>query len=163
MRGESNEDQKIAAFGSSYMESRRTRTQLGRVSARLLLILEPVGRLSGRDSYGESIERRCSEANRRRCPRMNPKRRNPSPSEGRTSGHRPLVTLGWAGTPAFAKVTRRKGGTIIRNTRKTGYSPKALPKEAPQLHPVQPPKKSPTQPPPSPHPNLRKILQKPTV
>ncbi len=96
MRGESNEDQKIAAFGSSYMESRRIRTQLGRVSARLLLILilEPVGRLSGRDSYGESIERRCSEANRRRCPRMNPERRNPSLSEGRTSGHRPLVPLG---------------------------------------------------------------------
>ena len=50
------------------------------------MILEPVGRLSGRDSYGESIERRCSEANRRRCPRMNPERRNPSLSEGRTSG-----------------------------------------------------------------------------
>ncbi len=47
-----------------------------------------------RDSYGESIERRCSEANRRRCPRMNPERRNPSLSEGRTSGHRPLVPLG---------------------------------------------------------------------
>ncbi|EJM28573.1 hypothetical protein PMI24_02105, partial [Pseudomonas sp. GM25] len=29
-------------------------------------------------------------------------------------------TFGYFG--AFAKVTRRKGGTIIRNTRKNGYS-----------------------------------------
>jgi hypothetical protein len=110
---------------------------IGRVSARLLLILthQPVGRLSGGIDPGvgaqrpfgtaKHSERRCSEANRRRCPPGSiPERRNPSLSEGRTSGQSVLVTFGWAGIPASAKVTRRKGGTLTSHHHNNGYSPK---------------------------------------
>jgi len=44
-----------------------------------------------------------------------------APARGRTLGARPLVPLGWAGTPAFAKGTRRKGETIGGRYRSNGY------------------------------------------
>ena len=36
-------------------------------------------------------------------------------------GRRPLLPLGWAGTPAFAKVTRCKGGTVSGRYCRNGY------------------------------------------
>ncbi len=65
------------------------------------------------------IERRCSEANRRRCPRMDTVAKGPRAlARGRTPGAK---TFGYFG--AFAKVTRRKGGTISRHNRSNGYTP----------------------------------------
>jgi len=50
----------------------------------------------------------------------------PSQSEVPNAG---VQTFGYFG--AFAKVTRRKGGTIIRNTRSNGSTPKPKPKKSP--------------------------------
>jgi len=64
--------------------------------------------------FGEAkgIERRCSEANRRRCPRMNPATKEPEPKRGPYAGAQRFGYF-WAS----AKVTRRKGETASRNTR----------------------------------------------
>ena len=65
-------------------------------------------------------ERRCSEANRRRCPRMNPVAKEPEPKRG------PNVRVKPFGLPfrRLEKVTRRKGGTVISNTRRNGSTPR---------------------------------------
>jgi len=67
--------------------------------------------------FGEAkcIERRCSEANRRRCPRMNPATKEPEPKRGPNAGAKPFGYFG-----AFAKVTRRKGETASRNPQSNG-------------------------------------------
>ncbi len=105
----------------------------GRVSARrklLILTHRPVGRLSGgidpgvgaQRPFGEAkcIERRCSEANRRRCARIDPGAKEP-----RALASGPNVraqTFGSFG--AFAKGTRCKSETASGNTRSNGYTPK---------------------------------------
>ena len=105
----------------------------GRVSARrklLILTHRPVGRLSGGIDPGvgakrpfdevEHIERRCSEANRRRCARIDPGAKEP-----RALASGPNVraqTFGSFG--AFAKGTRCKSETASGNTRSNGYTPK---------------------------------------
>jgi hypothetical protein len=108
--------------------------QAGRVSARLLLILihPPHRQAEWRCSSGEwrvapfdVVEHaacRCSEANRRAVsPDECRSEETPSLGEGPDAGARPLVPLGWAGTPAFAKGTRRKGETIGGRYRSNGY------------------------------------------
>ena len=103
----------------------------GRVSARrklLILTHRPVGRLSGGIDPGvgakrpfdevEHIERRCSEANRRRCARIDTGAKEP-----RALASGPNVraqTFGSFG--AFAKGTRCKSETASGNTRRNGYS-----------------------------------------
>ncbi len=57
------------------------------VSSSAALDLRARRQAEWRDSSGEDIERRCSEANRNRCPGWIPERRNPEPQRvGRTSG-----------------------------------------------------------------------------
>ena len=103
----------------------------GRVSARRKLLILPCrphrqaewrGLSGGRRAApcGEAayIERRCSEANRRRFPRMNPATKEPEPRRGPYAGAK---TFGYFG--AFAKVTRRKGETASSSTRSNGYVP----------------------------------------
>ena len=97
----------------------------GRVSARRKLLILPCRPhrqaewrgLSGGGSaatFGAAkhIERRCSEANRRRCPRMNPATKEPEPRRGPYAGAKPFGYFSASG-----KVTRRKGETASRNTR----------------------------------------------
>jgi hypothetical protein len=78
------------------------------------------------------IERRCSEANRRRCPRMKPGAKEPrAPASG------PNVRVKPFGLPfrRLEKVTRRKGGTLSSRYRSNGYTPK---KNAPIQRPGHP-------------------------
>jgi hypothetical protein len=63
------------------------------------------------------IERRCSEANRRRCPRMKPGAKEPrAPASGPNVRTKPF------GLPfrRLEKVTRRKGGTLSGRYRSNG-------------------------------------------
>jgi len=108
----------------------------GRVSARRKLLILPCrphrqaewrGLSGGRSAatFGEAkhIERRCSEANRRRCPRMNPVTKEPEPRRGPNAGAKPF------GLPfrRLEKVTRCKSETARRSTRSNGYTPKSQP------------------------------------
>ncbi len=71
----------LSSIASRLAPTRAQRNQAGRSAASLLILTCPVGRPSGgvhpggrrAAPCGEAahIERRCSEANRRRCPRMN--------------------------------------------------------------------------------------------
>src|SRR6188768_553423 len=69
----------------------------------------------------EHIERRCSEANRRRCPRIDPGTKEP---RAPASGPNVRAQTFWLLLGRLPKVTRRKGGTLISNTRSNGYPPK---------------------------------------
>ena len=104
----------------------------GRVSARRKLLILPCrphrqaewrGLSGGRRAApcGEAayIERRCSEANRRRCPRMNPATKEPEPKRGPNAGAKTFASFG-----AFAKGSRCKSETASRSPRSNGYSPK---------------------------------------
>ena len=62
-------------------------------------------------------ERRCSEANRRRCPRMNPAAKEPEPKRGPNVRVKPF----WLLFRRLEKVTRRKGGTLSSRYRRNGY------------------------------------------
>jgi hypothetical protein len=64
------------------------------------------------------IERRCSEANRRRCPRMNPATKEPEPKRGPNAGAKTFASFG-----AFAKGSRCKSETASSSTRSNGYVP----------------------------------------
>ncbi len=96
-------------------------------SAAALDLKGPFGRLSGgvypgvgaQRPFGEAkhIERRCSEANRRRCPRMNPVTKEPEPRRGPNAG---AQRFGYF--LAFEKVTRCKSGTASGSTQNNGYS-----------------------------------------
>ena len=88
-----------------------------------------IGRLSGgidpgvgaQRPFGEAkcIERRCSEANRRRCPRIDPGAKEPRAlASGPNVGAQTFGSFG-----AFAKGTRCKSETVSRSNRRNGYSP----------------------------------------
>ena len=64
-------------------------------------------------------ECRCSEANRSRCARIDPAAKEPEPARAERRS-KPFGLPFWR----LKKVTRRKGGTVISNTRKNGYSPR---------------------------------------
>ncbi len=111
-------------------------------SAAALDLKGPFGRLSGgvypgvgaQRPFGAAkhIERRCSEANRRRCARMNPVTKEPEPRRGPNAG---AQRFGYF--LAFEKVTRCKSGTASGNTQKNGYSqrtPKAWSAQRPPRH-----------------------------
>ncbi len=151
---EQQQNQKIAAFGSSYRESpprdwlagrpapkykqnskqhhRGAAAPLNRMSVSSTAALDlqgPVGRLRGGIHPGDwrvapfdevgHIERRCSAANRKRCPRMDPGTKEPrAPASGPNVGAQTFGSFG-----AFAKGTRCKSETASRNTQKNGYSP----------------------------------------
>jgi len=71
--------------------------------------------------FGEAkhSERRCSEANRRRCARIDPGAKEPrAPASGPHAGAS-LLGYFFLGRHSgrLEKVTRRKGGTLISNTR----------------------------------------------
>ena len=95
----------------------------------LILISEPVGRLSAGIDQGvgaqrpfdevEHIERRCSAANRRRCARIDPGAKEPrAPASGPNVRAKPFGSF-----LASEKGTRRKGETASRNPQKNGYNP----------------------------------------
>ncbi len=96
----------------------------------LILILEPVGRLSGGIDPGVGAQRpydavvhsecRCSEANRSRCARIDPAAKEPRAPASGPNVRAKRFGYFWAS----AKVTRRKGGTARSNTRSNGYAPK---------------------------------------
>ncbi len=98
----------------------------------LILICRPLRKAERRGSSGggraapfgaaKHIGRRCSEANRSRCPRMNPGAKEPRASaRGRTPGPS-LFGYFFLGRHSgrLKKVTRRKGGTASRHTRRNG-------------------------------------------
>ncbi len=115
----------------------------------LILIWEPVGRLSGGIDPGVGAQRpsgaarhsgrRCSEANRSRCARIDPGAKEPRASASGPNVRAKTFWLLWAG-PAFRrlpKVTRRKGGTVISDTKKNGYSPQPPKAWSAQRPPIQ--------------------------
>ena len=119
------------------------------VSSRKLLILEPVGRLSGGIDPGVGAQRpsgaarhsgrRCSGANRSRCARIDPGAKEP---RAPASGPNVRAKTFWFLLGRLPKGTRRKGETASRNTQKNGYSPKT-PKAWSAQRPPRP-KKNPT-------------------
>jgi hypothetical protein len=105
----------------------------GRALARLkafdlgLLIYRPLGRLSGGVHPGSGAQRRSTQSNTLHVGRSEADRRAVSPDGYRNEGTPSLSegpdargeTFGYFG--AFAKVTRRKGGTISGRYRRNGY------------------------------------------
>ncbi len=120
---------KLCSYENQKRNTHAPHHSIGRVSARLLLILEPVGRLSGGIDPGWERSDRLAQPNTARggaakqtvgaAPRIDPGAKEPEPQRGPNVRAKRFGYF-WAS----AKVTRRKGGTLTSHTRSNGSTPK---------------------------------------